>query len=693
MTQKEMTISTFENALTYSVWILSSTDEWTSLYQNPLTPLEETLISKEDLWLNLSFIQRNDYSTLYYSEKTGQLFQFSTDVPEPTVVRAYIHSSKPLSKCECDYFVLKVRNLLLQQTLDRYWQENDTWLEGLHSLTSMLDLDELLNNIMQNVLISIPTVDRGFLMLYDAETQKLTTRASVGLGPSIYDFKTNIGEGVGGKVFQEGIGSILNAEQGLKVMSNVKENNMKNLLAAMGVTEIPSYAIVMAVPVRMNGEKIGVMIVHQITNKRKLTNVDLRLLQGFADQAAIAITNARLFSELKKTNEYLVKRNHIHEVFTNLTLKDSDLIMIAKTVERMIQLPVSLFDITQNEWYPHYSPLSKKLIHTDLLNGWEDSLDSREVTINSTPVHLYPIVNEGIPIGYFVVELEHPLSSIDTVVLEQGSALAALKMVNAYSMTDMYYKQCYAFFNELLQYKNPDLLESKSRTFGLSPDKPLFVTVMQLNGKAQVAKKHETYQRKLIAALHSELESFQYLLFGFQDKVTIIVNVSYESQQEATIQRLEKVVKGWIHKEALVLMGGIGRLYGGLEHVARSFEEANQSLSYLSNRGTPGMISYERIGINRLFINKQAEEIKQFIREVFAPLQSPKAQSSDLDLTLRTYIAENQSIPDTAERLHVHQNTLYNRIKKIEEILEVDLNDSKDSLKVLLACHLREMYE
>ena len=127
--------------------------------------------------------------------------------------------------------------------------------------------------------------------------------------------------------------------------------------------------------------------------------------------------------------------------------------------------------------------------------------------------------------------------------------------------------------------------------------------------------------------------------------------------------------KLWTNKDAPVLTGGIGRFYQGLEYVARSFEEANKSLAYISNRGTPGIISYENIGINRLFINQQAEDIKQFIEEVFAPLQSPKAKSSDLELTLRTYIAANRSISETAERLHIHQNTLYHRIRKIEEIL------------------------
>ena len=563
MEQKGMTMCEFESALTYHVWILSCTEEWIHLCQDPLTDLEETLFSNEDLWTNSPYIESNDYSTCYNPQTGSQLFEFATEVPESTLVRACIHSDRTLSEFECDYFVLQVRNLLLQQTLERYWQENDAWLEGLHSLTSMLELNELLHNIMHNVLIAIPTVDRGFLMLYDTETQKLIPKASVGLGASIYDFKTDIGEGIGGKVFQDGIGRILNTEQGLAAMSDVQENNMKSMMDAMGVTDKVPNTRAMAVPVRMNKEKFGVMIVHQITKKRKLTDADLRRLQGFADQAAIAITNARLFSELKETNEYLVKRNHIHEVFTKLSLKDSDLIMIAKTVERMINLPVSLFDITKNEWYPHYTQLSKKLMDTDLLNGWEDSVDTLTVTINETPVHLYPIVNEGIPIGYFVVELQLPLSPIDTVVLEQGSALVALNMVNTYSMTDMYYKQCYEFFNELLQYKEPNLLASKSRDFGLSPDKPFFVTVMQLSGMAQIVKKRETYQRKLIAALNSELASFQYLLFGFQDKVTIIVNVSSESQQEAATQKLKKVEKLWTNKETPLLTGGIGDVLPG----------------------------------------------------------------------------------------------------------------------------------
>ncbi|MER2089534.1 MAG: helix-turn-helix domain-containing protein [Sporosarcina sp.] len=50
------------------------------------------------------------------------------------------------------------------------------------------------------------------------------------------------------------------------------------------------------------------------------------------------------------------------------------------------------------------------------------------------------------------------------------------------------------------------------------------------------------------------------------------------------------------------------------------------------------------------------------------------------------------SATKTAEKLHIHINTLYQRIRKIEHLLQLDLNDNEDSLKIHLACHLRSTY-
>lgn len=146
----------------------------------------------------------------------------------------------------------------------------------------------------------------------------------------------------------------------------------------------------------------------------------------------------------------------------------------------------------------------------------------------------------------------------------------------------------------------------------------------------------------------------------------------------------------WTTSKTPALSIGIGGLYQGLEYVSKSNDEATRSLSFLLKQNKAGLMLYEEIGINRLFLNQEPSDIENYINEILSPLQQQK--SGELELTLKTYIAANRSVQATAERLHIHTNTLYLRLRKIEEILGVDLNDSEGWMKVYLACHLSEVY-
>jgi DNA-binding PucR family transcriptional regulator len=50
---------------------------------------------------------------------------------------------------------------------------------------------------------------------------------------------------------------------------------------------------------------------------------------------------------------------------------------------------------------------------------------------------------------------------------------------------------------------------------------------------------------------------------------------------------------------------------------------------------------------------------------------------TDFIETLRTYLECDRSAAKAAEKLHLHRSTFFYRIKKLEELLDVDLNDSK----------------
>ena len=68
-----------------------------------------------------------------------------------------------------------------------------------------------------------------------------------------------------------------------------------------GVKDVEAIRTVLAVPILKGDELLGVMIIYHLEEVRPFTNNQIALVETFADQAAIAIENVRLLSELRET--------------------------------------------------------------------------------------------------------------------------------------------------------------------------------------------------------------------------------------------------------------------------------------------------------------------------------------------------------------------------------------------------------
>lgn len=78
------------------------------------------------------------------------------------------------------------------------------------------------------------------------------------------------------------------------------------------------------------------------------------------------------------------------------------------------------------------------------------------------------------------------------------------------------------------------------------------------------------------------------------------------------------------------------------------------------------------------------------VDRILGPLEEydAKHQSSLMD-TLRTFLEENGNASASAERLHLHRNSLAYRLRRVEELTGMDLEDSENRLILALALHLR----
>lgn len=584
--------------------------------------------------------------------------------------------------------LLEAKNLIRTKST-----ELDILIEGIRSVSSSLDLDDLLEKIIKNALSVIPVANAGFLQLYDPVEEKIITKTNVGFDPLIGELKMNLGESITGMVFKEGKPLIYHSTEQIFKKMNDHSISSANLQIITSSSKGKVIQSIVSVPISIGDQRIGVMTIHQFNKNGKFTEGDVQLLQGFASQVAIAIQNARLYTEVKEKLQELSKRNEVHNTLIKFSIQNKGIKAIVKELGKMINGHVSFYDYLENDWY-HNKPNQQNYFSADEISRiFKKRRNAVFVEIRKPreeKYYLYPIINGTIFLGCFILPYSHTLSIIDRIVIEQGGAILALELVKKHTLEEIFYKKTHEFFNEVIKSREPEILLAKRKEFNLDPSHTFFVVVIELVNYKDLYKLG-TDIHSIISLIKKNILQVR-LIYGFHNKINLLVSLEDSSLVNDSIKRLKKIISEWTSNNDSLVCVGIGSNKTGAYHIGKSYEEAKKSVAYLVNKKETGIITYESIGVNRLFINQDTNEIRDFINGFFQPLNTARSRKNDLELTLLTYIKLNKSINETAKSLHVHINTLYQRLKKIEDILNLNLNDPKDFLKIQLACHLKESF-
>jgi adenylate cyclase len=153
-------------------------------------------------------------------------------------------------------------------------------------INSSLQLPEVLNRVMDQI-IRLTGAERAFLMLWNEETGELEFQAARNLDQeTITDSAFDISRGVVYQVAREGE-AVLTTNAQLDPRFSAHESVVSyNLLS------------ILCVPLRGRDRVIGAIYADSRIRTGIFSDHDLRLLTAFADQAAIAIENARLFESV-----------------------------------------------------------------------------------------------------------------------------------------------------------------------------------------------------------------------------------------------------------------------------------------------------------------------------------------------------------------------------------------------------------
>jgi sugar diacid utilization regulator len=136
---------------------------------------------------------------------------------------------------------------------------------------------------------------------------------------------------------------------------------------------------------------------------------------------------------------------------------------------------------------------------------------------------------------------------------------------------------------------------------------------------------------------------------------------------------------------------GIGGTCRDPREVARSYAQAQRTTQTLRRLGRAGTVSaFGDLGILRLLLQvPDLAELRSFAADVLGKLSMHEHEhKSEYLTTLACYFRENNSPQRASRLLHVHPNTVAYRVKRIEEITGLRLDNYTDRLIAQVALEI-----
>ena len=139
---------------------------------------------------------------------------------------------------------------------------------------------------------------------------------------------------------------------------------------------------------------------------------------------------------------------------------------------------------------------------------------------------------------------------------------------------------------------------------------------------------------------------------------------------------------------------GVGRRVIDPAELSDSFIEASRAVDVGRwAKGRHVTEVFDELGLERLLSSVPQTELADFVRQAIGPLHDhDRTHGAELVDTLAIWL-ETRNMAEAARRMHVHYNTMKNRLERIEAILGPVLDDPARALECEVAIHVARHYD
>ncbi|WP_158599120.1 helix-turn-helix domain-containing protein [Planococcus salinus] len=545
------------------------------------------------------------------------------------------------------------------------------------AVNSTLNLKELFQLTLEESIKAIQDADGGVLFLYDKELAKLVCPSFVNFTPTVTKISLDPNESITGNCFSSRKPILITSPEELAAETeSMSASNRRLFDASLAVHSGQNAFRVMCVPlITENDDCIGAITLNGFAEEGTFSEEDLRLLQAIAGQAAIALSKAQLHFDLQEKNEQF---EQIITYQQQLLLKmnaGAGLASMLEQLSKQIQKPVSLLTI-----YGEHIQLG------DL----KDHFVTNE----------FPIQSGRLLLGKLFVSTEpgHEISDTDCYFIQQSILFFTLEINRESALREVEHRFKSELMDDLLNgiLKEDFLIRAKG--LGLDIDNLLLpVTAITEATSTEESITDFSWKREIANLLQVEVNQHfpGSLVVQKQQRYIVLLSVRDDISKPFLLKKIKRLaddLQRLINQQVqnLTIKLGIGKCVHHIEELPDSIEDSIKVLQFLHDSDSrENVIDSASLGFERLLIPNKDKDIDAFVMSTLgAIIRYDQEKDSKLLKTLRTYTQFLQRPGQAAKELHIHLNTLHYRLKKISELLHVDLQDSNDLLNLQLACKL-----
>jgi K+-sensing histidine kinase KdpD len=162
------------------------------------------------------------------------------------------------------------------------------------TLTSPLELPELLDAVLDCIVGVLEPAEVGVIMLWDQSAGLFRSEACFGFDKKIMkEMGLRAGESITGKVFDDSQARMIRTPAEVaEMMADMRVANREVMARALGSKALPKCTI--AAPLTVGEQKYGVLVLETLKGPAEFEPDDLPFVQTIADLVALAIDRARL---------------------------------------------------------------------------------------------------------------------------------------------------------------------------------------------------------------------------------------------------------------------------------------------------------------------------------------------------------------------------------------------------------------